>query len=265
MPYQPNYVRLQHSAGRTFTLIDDVTFRARGGHRYTARKGLETDIATIPHTLWSVIAPFGRQSLPSIVHDQECSDVRAKPNQRSRPRRHERRAIDARLLDALLEQRVPRFRAAMMWAGVTLGRFWEHGGHLMRLALFTQLFAGATAIVWGLFHTAEWTGWAGILAPAALAAAWGRSAPAILMAQYPGILLFIIMVGNFALSVLEWIPNVILGARWPEGPTEQDAVDAGVAPAVGGGDQKGDKPFRGVGMPPGFQLLPKHPGPTDSH
>ena len=165
MPYQPDYVQLQHSTGRSFRVLEDLTFRDPHGHPFTARAGLVTDLATIPHSLWSVIAPFGQQSLPAIVHDQECKDAKARSPQRCRQRRAERRVTDARFHQALLARGVPRFRAAMMWAGVSIGRYWDHGSHLLRIWLFVQLTLGWVAIMWGGFHTGDWTGWVALGAP----------------------------------------------------------------------------------------------------
>jgi len=266
MPYQPDYVQLQHSTGRSFRVLEDLTFRDPHGHPFTARAGLVTDLATIPHSLWSVIAPFGQQSLPAIVHDQECKDAKARSPQRCRQRRAERRVTDARFHQALLARGVPRFRAAMMWAGVSIGRYWDHGSHLLRIWLFVQLTLGWVAIMWGGFHTGDWTGWVALGAPVAAALPWGRSAPALLLAQYPGLILVAIGLVNFSASLLEWFPNVVLGARHYRPSREQREAEAEAQGIPGGGDELGPRrregagirrPFRGVGLPPGLRILPR--------
>jgi hypothetical protein len=253
MPFTPDHVHLEHSTGRTFLLLENLTYRARGGHRYTAHAGLTTDMASIPHSLWSVIAPFGEQSLPSILHDQECTNLRDLTPHRSRTRRDQRRYVDARFHEALLERGVPRFRAAMMWAGASLGRYWDHGGHIQRIWLFTQLALGYTAIVWGAFHLGGWTGWAALAAPALAAIVWRRSSPAILLTQYPGLVIITIGLVVFVFSTLEWIPNVILGARVFEPSPEQLERDE----EVYGIERRRRRPFRGVGLPPGLRILPR--------
>ena len=266
MPYRPDYVRLQHSTGRSFRVLQDLTYRDPHGHPFVARAGLVTDLATIPHSLWSVIAPFGQQSLPAIVHDQECKDAKARLPQRCRRRRAERRVTDARFHQALLSRGVPRFRAAMMWAGVSIGRYWDHGGHIQRIWLFAQLMLGWAAILWGGFHTGEWTGWVALGAPVAAALPWGRSAPALLLAQYPGLILVAIGLVNFSASLLEWFPNVVLGARHYRPSREQREAEAEAQGIPGGGDELGPRrregagirrPFRGVGLPPGLRILPR--------
>ncbi len=259
MPYRPNYVRLQHSTGRTFRVLENLTYLGPNGRRHTARAGLNTDLATIPHSLWSVIAPFGEQSLPSIVHDQECADAKRMVPQRSRVARRKRIVVDGRFHEGLLERGVPRFRAAMMWAGVSLGRWWDHGSHAARMLLFVQLFVGYGALVWGAFHLGAWGGWVALCAPAIAAAPWGRTAPAMLLAQYPGLLLVFVGFVNFVASLIEWIPNVILGVRrYPPSPEELEVAEeaeAGIARARP--MERRRRPFRGVGMPPGLRILPR--------
>ncbi|MCJ7826644.1 MAG: DUF1353 domain-containing protein [Demequinaceae bacterium] len=257
MPFTPDHVHLEHSTGQTFRLTKDLVYRARGGHRYIARAGLTTDMASIPRALWSVIAPFGRQSLPAILHDQECDDLRTLRPQRSRTRRLQRRPIDARLHEALLERGVPRFRATMMWAGACLGRYWEHGGYIQRLWLFVQLALGYAAIVWGSFHLDGWPGWVALAAPAVAALAWGRAYPAVLLTQYPGFVIITIGLVIFVFSMLDWIPNVIFGARVYEPSPEQAEIEEEAAGGHRGRRRGGKRPFRGVGFPPGLRLLPR--------
>ncbi len=259
MPYRPNYVRLQHSTGRTFTLLEDLAYIAPGERKHhTARAGLTTDLATIPHSLWSVIAPFGETSLPSIVHDQECHDAKAIVPQRSRTARRARVAIDARFHQGLLERGVPRYRAAMQWSGVSLGRWWDHGNRFVRLLMVLQLFVGYGAIVWGAFHLSSWEGWAAIGGPALVTVAWGRTCPAMLLAQFPGLPLVAIAFVNFVASLVDWIPNVIFGAR--KCPPSSEEIE--VAPDRRGKRTKRQRsrrtrPFRGVGLPPGLRILPR--------
>ncbi len=243
MPFTPDHVHLEHATGRTFRLLKDLTYTAQDGRRYTAHAGLITDMATIPHSLWSIIAPFGQQSLPAILHDQECTTLRTLIPKRSRTRREQRRPIDARFHAALLEQGVPRFRAAMMWAGASIGRYWDHGGHIQRIWLFTQLALGSAAIGWGAFHLDDWTGWAALAAPALAATVWGRSSPAVILTQYPGLVLILIGLVIFALSTLEWAPTIIFGARAIEPTPKQLEVEEEVF------GTRRPRPFRGVGLP----------------
>ncbi|MBN2177231.1 MAG: DUF1353 domain-containing protein [Demequinaceae bacterium] len=257
MPFTPDHVHLEHSTGRTFRLTEDLVYRANGGHRYIARAGLTTDMASIPPALWSVIAPFGQQSLPAILHDQECENLRSLDPRRSKNRRHQRRFVDARFHEALLERGVPRFRATMMWAGACLGRYWDHGGHAQRLWLFVQLALGYAAIAWGVCHPGSWLGWVALASPALAALTWGRSCPAILLIQYPGSVIIAIGFVIFLFSLLDWIPNVVFGSRAFEPSPEQREREEEIAGGHRGRRQKGKRPFRGVGLPPGLRILPR--------
>jgi hypothetical protein len=150
----------------------------------------------------------------------------------------------------------------MMWSGVSIGRFWEHGGHVQRIALLLQLLLGWVAIVWGAFHLPGPWGWVAFTAPAVAALAWGRSSPAIVFAQYPGLGFLLMALAAFVLATVDWLINIVFGARIPEQSTE---------PARGGrasrkrgrkrenrrGKGRGRRRFRGVGGPKGLRILPR--------
>lgn len=260
MPYRPNRIRLEYSTDGSvlFRVLEDLTYFGPGRVRRTAKAGLMTDLATIPRPLWSIVVPVGAVSLPAIIHDQECKDIRSQPVPRSRKARNRRKAADGRFLEGLLEQGVPRFRAAMMWAGVSLGRYWDHGGRAQRLVMLTQLALGYAAIVASLFQADTWTGWAFFLAPAVAAVAWWRDSRPMLLAQYPGLPIVAIACVNFTVSWLEWIPNVIFGVHtYPPSPEQLEAEEdghAGTGRARASRSQR--QGFRGVQMPP----LPVFPG-----
>ena len=252
MPFIPDYVHLEHTTGRTFRLLEDLTYKAKNGHRTVIHAGLITDMATVPHSLWSIIAPFGQQSLPAILHDQECTTIRTRVPQRSKARLKERRTVDSRFLEALLERGVPRVRAAMMWAGASLGRYWEHGSHILRFWIFVQLALGYAAIGWGAFHLGDWTGWVALAAPALATIFWGRTSPAILLAQYSGIIVLSTGLVVFALSILEWFPNIVFGARYVPPTPKQLEIEREMF-----GTFRHRRPFRGVGMPLGLRRTPR--------
>lgn len=257
MPFIPNHVVMEHSTGLHFRLVKNLTYKGRDGDRHVARAGLVTDMASVPRSLWSIIAPFGEQSLPAIVHDQECTDLRKLDRQRSRPRRQQRQAIDSRLYRALLERGVPRFRATMMWSGVSVDRFWEHGGLLQRAALLLQLTLGYAAIVWGTFHAFDPLGWVAMGGPLLATLAWGRSSPAIMFAQYPGLGFLLMAVVAFALSTLDWLINIVFGARVPEQSTLQVKSRKDSRRGAERRRGRGKRPFRGVGKPKGLRILPR--------
>jgi len=257
MPFIPDYAVLEHSTGQDFRLVKRLTYRGQDGHTHTARADLVTDMASVPHSLWSIIAPFGEQSLPAILHDQECKDLRKKEPQRSRLRRQQRRAIDTCFYQSLLERGVPRYRATMMWTGVSISRFWEHGGRVQRVALLLQLMLGWVAIVWGAFHLADPLGWVALVAPAAAALAWGRSSPAIMFAQYPGLGFLLMAIAAFALSTLDWLINIVFGARIPEPPAKRTEAQRSPKKRRHGRRGHPRHRFRGVGGPKGLRILPR--------
>jgi hypothetical protein len=240
--------------------LEDLTYIAPGKRQpHVARAGLDTDLATVPHSLWSVIAPFGQQSLPSIIHDQECHDAKEMVPQRSPAARRARVAIDARFREGLLERGVPRFRAALLWSGVSIGRWWDHSNRVLRLLMILQLFLGYVAIVWGACHLGSWEGWAAMGAPALMTVVWDGTCSALLIAQYPGLPLVAIGLANFGASLAEWLPNVILGARrYPPSPEQLEVeAEANRARQTPRAPSEAKRPFRGVGLPPGLKILPR--------
>lgn len=62
-----------------FILLEDLTYVDRRGRKWTARKGLKTNGASIPQFLWSVMgSPMtGGYRRAAFVHDQECVEPTA--------------------------------------------------------------------------------------------------------------------------------------------------------------------------------------------
>jgi hypothetical protein len=62
-----------------FILLEDLTYVDRHGRRWTAKKGLKTNGASIPRFLWTVMgSPMtGAYRRAAFVHDQECVEPTA--------------------------------------------------------------------------------------------------------------------------------------------------------------------------------------------
>lgn len=66
--------------GRDMRLLEDFTYTDSGGSQWTAKKGYETDGASIPWVFWSIVGgPFeGDYRKAAVIHDWYC-------HQKSRP------------------------------------------------------------------------------------------------------------------------------------------------------------------------------------
>lgn len=92
------------------------------GRRITVPEGYETDGASIPRWLWSILPAWGRYSRAALVHDYlyDCL-IAGVPHKEARTRA----AADEVFLEAMLVSDVSRLVAHMMWACVRL-----FGAHL---------------------------------------------------------------------------------------------------------------------------------------
>jgi hypothetical protein len=82
-----------------------------------------TDLASVPHVFWSLIASYGRQTAAALLHDQEAT--RAGTLTPAQAVIDERHWIDLMFQRALREQGIPRLRARLMWAFVSMQSFFE--------------------------------------------------------------------------------------------------------------------------------------------
>ncbi|WP_127794383.1 DUF1353 domain-containing protein [Agromyces sp. LHK192] len=135
-----------------------------------------TDLASVPHPLWSFIASYGRQSAPAVLHDHRSVLAEELARTDRAAALAQRREDDRVFLTALREQGVPRLRARLMWAWVSADRERTFGG--VRGALFVvQSVIGVLAVIAGV--VLAWWHPAWLLLPAAAVAAafaWGRLA-----------------------------------------------------------------------------------------
>ena len=169
----------------SFGYLDPVS-----GARYRVPvSGWRTDLASVPHPLWSLVASYGRQSAPAVLHDHR-SLVAAQRAGDDRPGALAQRREDDRVFrTALREQGVPVLRTWLMWAWVSADREREFGGVRGRLFV-TQAVLAPLALLVALV-LAWWSpAW---LLPAVVALlsslAWGRLAGLQLLLTLTGAVL----------------------------------------------------------------------------
>jgi hypothetical protein len=195
--------------------------RPADGEIFTAPQGLDTDLASVPWPMWGLVAPFGRQSRAAIVHDHGCdlADAAA-PAERYAMRR----SIDYTFRDALVESEVSVFRAWLMWAGVSVARYF--GYRRIRGALLVT-----AVVVWWLLLALRLAGFAagvpvglvlGALAVlgcvSVLAGRSDRNLLLFLLITFPlAVLIGCVVVLDTLVQALLWLVAVIVS--WFGGPT----------------------------------------------
>lgn len=192
--------------------------------RSPADPGNGTDLASVPPYLWGLVASYGRQTLPAILHDRLVGEVpeAAPPDERMR----RRKIVDGVFRRALVDAGVPDVRARTMWCAVRLQAYWRITPPLGVL-LSAQLVAGVAACVTAVALTAL-----GhplflllLLVPGALALAWGSELPFVVSAGYLSALYAPLLVAavlasgvEFAIARLLWWAGGRRGARPTPGP-----------------------------------------------
>ena len=150
-----------------------------------AAPGNSTDLATVPAFLWGVLAPYGRQMRPALLHDHLC-DLAALAAAPKTPAAltealRQRKAADYLFRDALGDDGVRAARRWIFWAGVSFGRFLNYRrryaivlGLLVLAGALVQLHAAAVAAGggpdWSTGWLLRWQFWATLAALAVLLA-----------------------------------------------------------------------------------------------
>lgn len=189
-----------------------------------AGDGNSTDFASVPPFLWGLIANYGTQTLPAIMHDALVGDLLREPPEK---RLALRRDADELFRVALVDNGVHRLRARVMWAAVGLESWGRHGGAL-GWALIAQVALGVLAItaavVLGVVAPPWW--FALSVAPFALAVPWGLSMGLVASATYLGALYAPLILGAFlasyvenAIAMIVWIATGCPGPRPRAEPT----------------------------------------------
>jgi hypothetical protein len=84
---------------------------------HRAPSGMTTDLASVPFFLWGVIASYGRQTLPALVHDRLCALAK---DERGPRRRRLRREADRLFRTTLAASGSGLLRRWLMWSAVRL-------------------------------------------------------------------------------------------------------------------------------------------------
>ena len=174
--------------------------------------GNRTDLASVPAVFWGIIASYGRQTAPAVLHDSECWKVRTDARAGTITpvealRRRER--IDRAFRLGLRELAVPPFMAWLMWTFVSLERYQKHSvGRFIAMLLLGALGLGLVVLsVVLLVLGAPW-GVALLLLvlPVGTSAIAGRHWRLQLWLAYAGAL----MVPVAVFSVLAYLPFLVV-------------------------------------------------------
>jgi len=183
-----------------------------------------TDLASVPAFLWGLVASYGHQTLPAILHDALSDRADEAPSARQFA---VRRAADDAFRVALRESGVTTLRATTMWAVVSMQRYLRFRPALGAV-LVTQVVLGGLAVI-----AAVVLGLLGHpllllvgLVPAVLALAWGRDAPVLIAGSYLGALYSPLIVSAAIASAIEYLIALVVfvitglrGAPPRPGPT----------------------------------------------
>ncbi|HEY9306988.1 MAG TPA: DUF1353 domain-containing protein [Microbacterium sp.] len=141
----------------------------------------DSDLASVPSVLWGLIASYGRQSAPALLHDHRS--VLAAGLGDRRAALAQRRVDDRVFRTALREQGVPLLRSAIMWAWVSADRERQFGGAAGVVFVGQAVIGGL--VVAGASVAAFWNQlWLAVFAVVAVTAlVWGRlAAPQLVLA-----------------------------------------------------------------------------------
>jgi hypothetical protein len=166
-----------------------------------------TDLASVPWLFWSFIASYGRQSAPAIIHDHRGLLARGLNHADALRQREE----DDRLFRVgLRQQHVPLLRSWLMWAFVSVGRFWEDAGGLFVL-LVLQSLLGIAAIIFAVIAAFSQPLWLLlVLAPAVPALLWGRQARLMIWLAYGGALVAPLVLLQLCAVLPFWLLEVLV-------------------------------------------------------
>lgn len=89
---------------------------SRAAVEHVVPVGFVTDLASVPAVLWGVIASYGRQTLPAVLHDTLYAAARSAP--RATRARRLRREADTLFRATLRATGAGPVRQWLMWAGV---------------------------------------------------------------------------------------------------------------------------------------------------
>ena len=159
-------VKLSVVPPRRFLLLEGFGYRAHDGSFWKVpADGVSTDLASVPSPLWSLLASYGRQTRPALLHDHiteaalKLSDRQAAFDLRDRG--------DDLFRESLADEGVTSgSRRWTFWSGVTLGKYALHGTFLatvLGLSSLVSLWLAWELLVVAAFSAAPWS-WVGVAA-----------------------------------------------------------------------------------------------------
>ncbi|MCG2620701.1 DUF1353 domain-containing protein [Arthrobacter sp. I2-34] len=167
--------------------------------------GNSSDLASVPTFMWGLVASYGRQSAPALLHDQRMTETALLPAAAALA---QRRIFDEEFRLALLDTGVAQLRARLMWAAVSAQNQWMHTrlrGKLMAACIA----AGALALAAGILLWAT-TGnplsaAVALAAAAAVSALWARDWAVVAVLAAATCLLGPVLLATWVGQLLLWV------------------------------------------------------------
>ena len=185
---------------------EPITWAEAHSRSTAPQRGNRTDLASVPLIFWSLIASYGRQTAPAVVHDSECWRVR-ELRLAAVSALAERERVDRAFRLGLRELGVAPFRAWLMWTFVSFERYHKHSS--MRFAgLLAVAILGIALVVLATIHVLSGIPAAAALlaVPLATSAIAGRQWRLLVWASYAGALMLPIAV----LQVAAYLPYLVI-------------------------------------------------------
>lgn len=169
---EPAQVTLKTAGHKTFQITSSFWYQYPDGFTTKYRDGATgvqirahegkstTDLASVPSFLWGVLASYGPQLLPSLLHDQRCEDVRAAKARGEDGLFQMRSRADYEFRKALADVKVGRVRRRVFWTGVAMAKYLGYG-RIRAVPLAAHIGVGVaalTGLVSSMFGT-HWFGW----------------------------------------------------------------------------------------------------------
>lgn len=111
--FDKNYVCVKiYRYGKKPQLTSELKYTWTDGTDIVVPKGFETDFASIPRILWNIIAPLGKHTNASILHDYLYTE--------GYKLGIDRKKADKIFFDAMLHSSVAQITANVMWFCVRL-------------------------------------------------------------------------------------------------------------------------------------------------
>lgn len=176
-------IHLVQRTRRLFQLAEPIYYRHRDGsgivtvHPHDLTRGPEgnsSDLASVPTAMWGLVASYGRQSAPALLHDQRVAETGLLPDPAAL---QQRRTFDEEFRQALLDTGVAQLRARLMWATVSAQNQWVHTrlrGKLMAAGIAAGSLALLAGTVLSFAAGNPLPAAAGLAAAAAVSALWAQ-------------------------------------------------------------------------------------------